>query len=143
MSKPSGFVSVTYEIFQDIRALSNNQQRQLFDMLRSAYPKVLDDIDASQPEPWDYRKNGFGKNEKRLLQFLHKHGFRSERQVFKCLWPTKYLLTPAVEKILRQRLRKMEERIRNKVFVLHSDWILHRPKQRHLALDRSSLWDPA
>src|SRR5947209_5325801 len=130
-----------YDLYYAIQRLSFRSRRKLWDLLNSAFPRVLDDTDPTPAEVWDDPENCFGKKETRVLLFLCEEGTSSERAVLRLLWSDEWEANVETETILCRRLRKLEQRIRDKLRRLKSDWVLFRPKQHQLALARSREWD--
>jgi hypothetical protein len=129
-------------IFRAIQDLPLRARRKLWDILKAAFPHALDDTDPTPPEIWDYPENRFGTKEVQLLRFLCQRWERREEEVLKHLWPAEWPASLKTEEILRARLRKIEQRIRERLLAFKSDWILSRPRQRYLSLTRSADWNP-
>jgi hypothetical protein len=125
-----------YAIYHAIQELPTGAREKLWKLLEQAFPRVLDETDPAPVEVWDDPGNGFGKQGTRLLRFLCDRGMASERDVLKYLWPREWSAKPRIESVLRQRLRKLEQRMRRNLESLKSDWVLCRPRQRTLALGR-------
>ncbi len=124
------------QIYKDIQDLSFKDRRELWDKLKRAFPRVLDDTDPTPLEVWDDPQSGFGKMETGLLRFLGEHGEMKEREVLKHLWPDEWGPHFVLEANLRERLRKLEQRVRTTLLALKSDWILRRPCPGWLELTR-------
>jgi hypothetical protein len=124
-------------VYRDIQNLPSEARDYLWKMLRQSFPGALDGTNPMPREVWDYPQNGFGKSEIRLLKYLCGRGECGERTVLKHLWPEEWPATVKREEVLRRRLRKREQRIKEKLLKLHSDWNLSRPRRRHLKLSRS------
>jgi hypothetical protein len=125
-----------YAIYHAIQRLTASERRKLWEVLEGAFPRALKDTNPTPKEVWDDPRNGFGKKEVALLRFLCNYGATSEMKVLKHLWPNECDDDVESETKLRQRLRKLEQRIKKKLLSLQSDWRLRRPKIRQLGLWR-------
>src|SRR5690349_16435434 len=97
-----------HDLYERIQSLPRRWRQELWRILAGAFPRVLDDTDPAPDEVWDDPRNGFGRPERKLLDFLADWGVRTELQVVKHLWPDEWTPDLAVEAKLRNRLRKME-----------------------------------
>jgi hypothetical protein len=128
-----------YRIYYAIQRLPRVEREYLWELLHGAFPKALKDTDPSPDEVWDDPNNGFSDLQINLLAFLLNFVVSEERKVLKHLWPGEWdsaKLSMPMQKKLRQRLRKLEQRTKELLHLHKSDWILRRPGWHKLELRR-------
>jgi hypothetical protein len=126
-----------HEIHYLIRVLPIKARKELWRLLEGSYPGALVNTDPAPEEVWDDPENGFGRKEIALLRYLWNVGDATEPQVIKRLWPGQWPAQSLEFRTrIRQRLRKLEQRIRDKLAASNSDWFLSRPHQHTLELRR-------
>lgn len=112
---------------------------------RRGYHFVLDDDRAKFKKPWHDPRNGFGRRQARLLDFLHDKDVVEDMHTIVEIWVDELVAVRLKYgegrqlnlkyKACRVRLRQLKSSTNKRLWKLRYKWRIMRPRNGHLKLE--------